>query len=438
MAVNRTTEKPSHQPELGRRLRELRLRRGFSQSDLAGEDLSTSAISLIESGRREPNPDTLRLVAERLDTTPDYLLNGRRLQESALFRLRIAKAKSALVSGDSRGAAEEMELLHSYMCDDPDMRREVALLRIQVAAANDPGASCARRVRDSLEGREPGSIAEHLLVVEAGIAESTRSVSREAARHSLSELVDRVGVLGLEGTGLDARSRLLCRRLGMEVGPSSSTATLPLIEQAVRYTRASRKAEEREEIEDAVWLAEAGSSLAWAATEQAEISLERAELMVAPSASGGEDSRAFLQCLLDAQGRLEMTGLSWALARGEARIAEAYLALGEWEESEQWARRALRGLDEPGAGDEHDVLIRSIARLTLARALSERSGGADRELSKAALSAVDEAISDLETLPPSRECARGWKYAGEVLGVLGEGARALDAFQRALGAVGIP
>ena len=62
--------------ELAERLRAERLAAGLSQTSLAGEDFSPSYISLIESGRRVPTEAALRVLAERLGTTPDYLREG--------------------------------------------------------------------------------------------------------------------------------------------------------------------------------------------------------------------------------------------------------------------------------------------------------------------------------------------------------------------------
>jgi transcriptional regulator with XRE-family HTH domain len=57
----------------GRRLRDLRRARGLSQSDLAGNELSPSYVSLLESDRRKPSAPLLDLLAKRLGVTPAEL-----------------------------------------------------------------------------------------------------------------------------------------------------------------------------------------------------------------------------------------------------------------------------------------------------------------------------------------------------------------------------
>ena len=57
------------------RLRKAREYRGLSQGELAAKAaLQPSAISHFETGARKPSFDNLRLLADTLDVTTDYLL----------------------------------------------------------------------------------------------------------------------------------------------------------------------------------------------------------------------------------------------------------------------------------------------------------------------------------------------------------------------------
>ena len=57
------------------RLRRARDYRGWSQSELADKaKLQPSAISHFETGARKPSFDNLRLLADTLDVTTDFLL----------------------------------------------------------------------------------------------------------------------------------------------------------------------------------------------------------------------------------------------------------------------------------------------------------------------------------------------------------------------------
>jgi transcriptional regulator with XRE-family HTH domain len=62
--------------ELPRRLRERRRELGLSQTELAGDSLSPSYVSLLEAGKRKPTPAVLEVLAERLGCTTAFLLHG--------------------------------------------------------------------------------------------------------------------------------------------------------------------------------------------------------------------------------------------------------------------------------------------------------------------------------------------------------------------------
>ncbi|ARX88049.1 MULTISPECIES: helix-turn-helix domain-containing protein [Streptomyces] len=61
------------QPAFGRRLRMLRVQRGLSQTELAGDEVSASYVSRVESGRRSPNELIAAFFARSLDVPLDAL-----------------------------------------------------------------------------------------------------------------------------------------------------------------------------------------------------------------------------------------------------------------------------------------------------------------------------------------------------------------------------
>ena len=62
----------------GKKLRELRIEKGLSQRKL-GElfNVCNQSVSFWETGSREPDLDTLKLIAEFFDVSTDYLLGLR-------------------------------------------------------------------------------------------------------------------------------------------------------------------------------------------------------------------------------------------------------------------------------------------------------------------------------------------------------------------------
>ena len=94
------------------RLRTAREHCGLSQGDLAKRSgLQPSAISHFETGTRKPSFDNLRLLADTLDVTTDYLL-GRVQDFTALADAdKLHRHYNALHSDDRKFADELIELL---------------------------------------------------------------------------------------------------------------------------------------------------------------------------------------------------------------------------------------------------------------------------------------------------------------------------------------
>ena len=97
---------------LGQRLRALRKERGLSQSDLAGDLVSPSYVSLIESGQRSPEREVLEGLARKLDCSVLYLESGVAPEEITEQRLKLQFAEIALASG----SAEEARAASSPAC----------------------------------------------------------------------------------------------------------------------------------------------------------------------------------------------------------------------------------------------------------------------------------------------------------------------------------
>ena len=92
---------------LGGRIRALRTTRGWTQSELAGEHLSTGYVSRIEGGTRRPTMKVLRELAERLGTTTEQLLNGIERSRYDEIRLSLDHAELALENGDVAEAEDQ-------------------------------------------------------------------------------------------------------------------------------------------------------------------------------------------------------------------------------------------------------------------------------------------------------------------------------------------
>ncbi|GAA3209921.1 hypothetical protein GCM10020216_013460 [Nonomuraea helvata] len=76
----------------------------MSQAQLAHPELSDSYVSLIESGKRTPTPAVLELLAQKLDCSLSYLVNGVTAEQMEDIELALGYARLALENGEASEA----------------------------------------------------------------------------------------------------------------------------------------------------------------------------------------------------------------------------------------------------------------------------------------------------------------------------------------------
>ena len=112
----------------GERLRTLRRAAGLSQTQLAGDGLSPSYISLLESDRRRPSPGVAAQLAAKLGCSTSQLLDGEPSERERRVQLELAYAELAL---RHEGAADAVVRLTALL-EEPELlpgdRAEAALL----------------------------------------------------------------------------------------------------------------------------------------------------------------------------------------------------------------------------------------------------------------------------------------------------------------------
>ncbi|MEU4827720.1 helix-turn-helix transcriptional regulator [Actinomadura sp. NPDC023710] len=104
---------------LGQRIRALRTAAGMTQRQLAGQELTAAEISSIETGRLIPSPRTVRILARKLDSSPEYLLHGITPDQLDALHTDLAAARYALFQGQ----AHEAVLRLDHLIADPILRR---------------------------------------------------------------------------------------------------------------------------------------------------------------------------------------------------------------------------------------------------------------------------------------------------------------------------
>lgn len=91
---------------LGERVRGLRLERGLTQQELAGDYCSKEYVSQIERGRTRPTAETLQWLAQQLGVDRDYLERGVASADYERSEALVARIE-ALVTGKRYGEAVE-------------------------------------------------------------------------------------------------------------------------------------------------------------------------------------------------------------------------------------------------------------------------------------------------------------------------------------------
>ena len=87
---------------LGDRIRRIRQERGWSLARVSGADFSRAFLNQVELGQSQPSTRVLRVIAGRLGTEVDYLLEGR--LPGVERELALEKGRVLLARGDARRA----------------------------------------------------------------------------------------------------------------------------------------------------------------------------------------------------------------------------------------------------------------------------------------------------------------------------------------------
>ena len=187
-------------PTLGQRLRALRIERGLSQAELAGDLVSPSYVSLIESDRRSPERDVLDGLARRLGCSALFLESGVAPEELNEQRLRLQFANIARMNGSLNEARDQFTgLLHVA---SGEIRHEAiwGLARIEEAQGNFHEAMThVESLLDAARTGEPG--APGLLTLFNARCSIYRKAGDFARSIEVGEAALRqVRELGLEGT----------------------------------------------------------------------------------------------------------------------------------------------------------------------------------------------------------------------------------------------
>jgi transcriptional regulator with XRE-family HTH domain len=400
-------------PTLGQRLRALRIERGLSQADLAGDLVSPSYVSLIESGRRSPERDVLDGLARKLGCSVFYLESGVPPEEINEQRLRLQFAEMALVNGELTEARERFAELVAQGRGEIRHGAAWGLARAEEAAGDLHAAlSWLDELLEASRAGEPGTPALLLLMMtrcrlyrEAGDFSRSIDIGEDALREVRS--------LGLEGSEDEIRlaSTLVSSYWGRGDLFSAQHLISQVIERAEKlgsrtaqgsaYWNACLVAEARGQLNLALDLAQ--RSLALMSESSLDLSLAALRISYAwlllrcdpPLLAEAEDALARAhQVLTDLSHNLY-------LASCETEMARCALLRGDYDEAVRMAEHSIaRGAD----GSERDN-ARVVCGLALILTGQVEQGSIE----------VSGAARHLEEAGSRRDAAQAWRELAEAL-----------------------
>jgi transcriptional regulator with XRE-family HTH domain len=449
---------------VGDRVRNLRLTKRLSQAQLAGHDLSDSYISLIESGKRTPTPAVLRLLAERLGCTAEYLADGIEPEQRTHLEVRGRYADLALLSGHLEPALKEFDEVIARS-DNPGLTTRAKWGRartLEELGRTEEAILSFEEIRESME-RDIGRASTLPALV--SLTRCYHAVGDLGQAIALGErALDRLGELGLGlGTERNELSRVLllayidrgdvarAHDLGRAVlGDTEPAATTePAASVAVAadksadaavteaYRKASVRALELGAAGDALYLAEQALAVksagirtfAWARLRAAAA---RALLRGVPSYRPAREVNPAEEALelLDSAAP-HLVGIEAVDCAIET--ARARLMAGDVSAAVHAVDAVVRDLDSPDQPytDDAAALEGVRARLVLAQARLVQN---DR---KAAREVLRIATTRLEKVTPTRSVAQASRELGDLLEAAGDEAGAALAYRRALEAAGL-
>ena len=102
MAEDDELDRQAEKETLGQRIKRIRQQRGMSLAKVVRDDFSRAFLNQVELGKARPSIRVLRIIADRLGTEVEYLLEG---QEAGIEReLALERGRVLVARGEARKA----------------------------------------------------------------------------------------------------------------------------------------------------------------------------------------------------------------------------------------------------------------------------------------------------------------------------------------------
>ncbi|HSR86718.1 MAG TPA: helix-turn-helix domain-containing protein [Streptosporangiaceae bacterium] len=422
---------------LGQRLRALRVERGLSQAELAGDLVSPSYVSLIEADRRSPEREVLAGLAHRLSCSAVYLETGVVPEEISEQRLQLKFAEIALANGELDEAHDRFRALSLQASSEINHGAIWGLAQTEEALGNlHEAMTHLEALLEPARAGEPGApgllsllIARCRIYRLAGDFARSIEVGEDAVRE--------VRELGLEGT--EDEVRLASSLVGCYFARGDMFSAQHLVSRVIER---AEKLGSRQAQGAAYWNASAVAAARGQLTDALELASKTLAMLAeaAPDASlaGMRITHAWLLLRCDpprldeadvllARAHEVLSAMSFSphLANCETEMARSALLRGDFDEAIRIAGKAIERCEEAGAAEgAHAKVVTGLALVM--------SGQPDEG---AALAGT--AAERLATMGSQLEAAQAWRELAEALIQRGRAADAVDALRRASDYAGV-
>jgi tetratricopeptide (TPR) repeat protein len=429
--------------EVGRRIRDLRGRRGMSQTTLASEaGISGSYLSLIESGRRPVGAGLLARFSVLLGCTADYLQTGRGGTADDTAEIDLRFAELALRSGDPDAALSRFESVLSQAMtlrrDDlaadarwglarakegiGQLEESIALLEELLSHDTLPaGASrAALKMRLCRTYSECGDLSHAIEIGEAALREVEEDESIELGSDEAVALASTLVGCYYERGDLTRAHTLATTWIaraedgGSPVARASALWNAGLVAEARGDIRSATRYLDRAlalygETDNVRSIAMLKVAAAWVMLRSPEPSVTDAERLLNEAVSGFEAA----------------DGSSVDIAYAETELARCRLLDGDTAAAIEMAATAIDRLGaHPRIERAHALLVMGQARL-------------DQGDNDGAVASYELAAADLRNAQADRQAASAWRQLAEALAQLGRSDEAIEAYRRAADSAGV-
>jgi tetratricopeptide (TPR) repeat protein len=422
----------------GDRLRQLRREAGLSQADLAGDDLSASYVSLLESAKRVPSPEVVQQLAARLGCSSMQLWEGRASERDQRLELEIAYSRLAVEHGESVDARERLGRLLAEDGVPKKFRDEATLLLAMALQRLGDGAGAVRRLLPLFERSLKRDT--HLSALDTSLILCRcylESGDMNRAARAGEDALDAARAQGLGGASDYFRlaATVMMAHMGLGDYLHARTWAAEMIEeaeaasqvagQAALYWNSALLAEVEGRLDEALRLCEHAMARLGEQDnlrDYARVRGAMAQLLLRLDEPDLERTESLLNtCLPD----LTDHGSRTDLGMWNYLFSTVLLLRGDSSAAEGRARQALDLLRSATP----DACVEAWIALTDALMAQGRRAEAQGSL--------DEALRHADAVDASREAALLWRAVAERLTAFEDHQRAVYAFRKALDAVSV-